>query len=135
MVSETCGTLLGPLRSMSDTTMSESGEDFSDGESVGECSYAYEPYPFEQYDLEFAEYFKGLDLLHLNHMYLYDHGIVATEDFMPETVGEVYNKNLYCMSWFYDGCYPFDSWEENYENWLAEQAFLAMREAKFWSAL
>jgi hypothetical protein len=34
---------------------------------------------------------------------------------------------LYCMSWFYDGCYPFDIWEENYNNWLAEQAFLAMR--------
>lgn len=130
MVSEKRGALLGPLRSMSDSTMALAGEAFSDVESIGESSYAYEPYPFEQYDLEFVEYFEGLALLHLNHMYLYDRGIVTTEDFMPETVGEVYNKYLYCMSWFYDSCYPFDSWEENYENWLCEQAFLAIRDAE-----
>ena len=115
---------------MSDSTMALVGEAFSDVESVGECSYAYEPYPFEQYDLEFVVYFEGLALLYLNHMYLYDRGIVTTEDFMPETVGEVYNKHLYYMSWFYVSCYPFDSWEENYENWLCEQAFLAMQDAE-----
>ena len=130
MVSKKHGTLSRPLRSMSDSTMALAREAFSDVESVGESSYAYDPYPFELYDLEFAEYFEGLALLHLNHMYLYDRGIVTTEDFMPETVGEVYNKHLYCMSWFYDSCYPFDSWEENYENWLCEQEFLAMRDAE-----
>lgn len=47
-------------------------EPFSDVESVGESSSANEPYPFEQYDLQCADYFKGLAILHMNHMYLYD---------------------------------------------------------------
>lgn len=105
-------------------------EPFSDVESVGESSSANEPYPFEQYDLQCADYFEGLAILHMNHMYLYDCGIVTTEDFMPDTVEELYNKNLYCMSWFYDSCYPFDSWEDKYDNWLCEQAFLAMRDVR-----
>lgn len=111
--------------------MALAGEDFADVESVGESTFTYEPYPFEQYECKFSEYLKGLALLHLNHIYLYDRGIVTTEDCMPETLGEVYNKHLYCMSWFYDSCYPFDSWEQNYENWLCEEAFIAMRDEEF----
>lgn len=59
MVSEKRATLSGPLRSMSDSTMALAGDDFSDVESVGESNYAYEPYPFEQYELEFARVLRG----------------------------------------------------------------------------
>jgi len=44
------------------------------------------------------------------------------KDFMPETVEDVYSNNLYCMSWFYNGVFPFDIWEEDYDNWLCETA-------------
>jgi len=32
------------------------------------------------------------------------------------------------MSWFYGGCYPFDAWENSYENWLFEEANYAKDE-------
>ena len=33
---------------------------------------------------------------------------------------------MYSMSWFYEGCYPLDTWEDNYEHWLYDQVLLAM---------
>lgn len=32
------------------------------------------------------------------------------------------------MSWFYDGCYLFDNWVNNYEQWLYDQVCTAMVE-------
>jgi hypothetical protein len=110
--------------------MASDGEAFPDAESVGECDHPYEPYPFEEYDVEHAEYLQRLAVLHMEHMYLYDHGFFDTEDFMPESADDVYNNNVYSMSWFYHGCFPFDSWEENYENWLYDEVYLAMLAAE-----
>lgn len=80
----------------------------SDVESVGECDHPY-------------------DLLHSEHMYFFKHGLLNMLDFLLDTMEDVYNKNLYSMSWFYEGCYPFDTWEDNYNHWLYDQVFFAMR--------
>jgi len=47
-------------------------------------------------------------------------------DFWPKTTLDVYSSNLYCLSWFYDGAFPYDTWEEEYDNNLCEQAFSIM---------
>jgi len=73
-------------------------------------------YPFEEYDEEHAEYLQCLALLHKDHMYFYNYGFFHIEDFMPETTNNVYNNNVYNMSWLYHGCFPFYNWEENYKN-------------------
>ena len=107
------------------------GEAWSDVESVGECDHPYEPYPFEEYDVQNAAYLQRLALLYGELMYFYERGLLHTEDFMPETVDDVYNKNMYNLSWFYEGCYPFDTWEENYEQWLYDQVYNAMIERDY----
>ena len=106
-------------------------EAFSDAESVGECAAPYEHYPFEEYDVQYATYLEKLAFLHSEHMYFYERGLLNNTDFMPETVDDVYNKNMYSLSWFYDGGYPFDTWEENYDQWLYEQVCVAMSEGDF----
>lgn len=40
---------------------------------------------------------------------------MQTHDFMPETVDDIYSNHLYCISWFYGGIFPFDSWEVSYD--------------------
>jgi hypothetical protein len=60
-------------------------------------------------------------------MYFVESGLLNEHDFLPETMEDVYNTNLYSMSWFYEGCYPFDTWEDNYDHWLYDQVFLAMK--------
>jgi len=40
---------------------------------------------------------------------------------MPETILDVYCSNLYALSSFYDGDFPFDAWEEAFDNWLRAQ--------------
>ena len=116
----------------------------SDVESVGECDYPYEdcpfeeyeqtlstylhePYPFEEYEQELSTYLQRLALLHRQHMYYVESGLLNEHNFFPETMEDVYNMNLYSMSWFYEGCYPFDTWEDNYDHWLYDQVFFAMR--------
>lgn len=120
------GTILGHLSRLHAVKMILPVEACSDIESLGECDHPEEPYPFEQYDVEIDAYFQRLALLHVEHMYLYECGLVRTEDFIPETVEDVYNKNMYNLSWFYEGYYPFDQWEENYEQWLYDQVCNAM---------
>lgn len=112
-------------------TLAEVDEEvLSKGEYGGDCD---SPYPFEDYDMEHGMYLQRLAFLHSDHMYLYDHGCFANEDFLPETVEDVYNKNLYTMSWFYDGCYPFDSWEANYDNFLSQQAYAKLNDDEFYA--
>jgi hypothetical protein len=112
----------------------------SDVESVGSCEHpyepypfdfdhAYEPYPFEEYEQQLSTYLQRLVLLHRQHMYFFESWLHHTQNFLPETMEDVYNKNLYSMSWFYEGCYPFDTWEDNYDHWLYDQVFFAMRHA------
>lgn len=60
------------------------------------------------------------------HMLWSELGFVPDTDFMPETVEDVYSSHLYCMSWFYCGSCPFDSFEAEYEDYLREQVEGAM---------
>ena len=123
--------------------LEEAGSDVS---SVGECDYPYEPcpfeeyeqelsthlherYPFEEYEQELSNYLQWLALLHRVHMCFVESGLLNEHDFLPETMEDVYNANRYSMSWFYEGCYPFDTWEDNYDHWLYDQVFLAMTRA------
>ena len=99
----------------------------SDVESVGECDHPYELYPFKEYEQELSTYLQRLALLHSEHMYFFERGLLNMQDFLPETMEDAYNKNLYSMSWFYKGCYPFDNWKDNYDHWLYDQVFFAMR--------
>jgi len=89
-------------------------------ESVGDCENSYLQYPFEDYDQEHAEYLEHIVLQYTEHMYYFERGIIGGIDFLSNNVDDEYNQNMYCMSWFYGGCYPYDQWEENYDNWLYE---------------
>jgi hypothetical protein len=80
------------------TTSELGGEAGSDAESVGECSYPYENYPFDQYDCEESKYLQRLAFLHREQLFLYNNGLVWTMNFVPETVDDVYNNNAYCIS-------------------------------------
>jgi len=74
----------------------------------------------------YEQYLADLVFHYVEHMDWYEMGFVGTEDFMPETVDDVYNSNLYCMSWFYGGALPFDAFELEYEEWLSEQVLEAL---------
>jgi hypothetical protein len=50
------------------------------------------------------------------------------EDFLPDTLDDVYFRHLYAMSWFYDGVYPFDSFELEKDYYLYEVAYQKMIE-------
>jgi len=84
------------------------------------------PSPSEQVDVQYALYLRDLVFHYIEHMLWYEEGSVGTEDFMPEMLDDVYNEHLYCMSWFYGGVLPFDSFKIEYENWLYERVFRAM---------
>jgi len=84
------------------------------------------PNPLELLELQYEQYLEALVFQCAEHMSWYEMGFVRTKDFTPETVEDVYNNNVYCMSWFYSGALPFDTFELQYENWLAEQVFNAM---------
>lgn len=102
--------------------MALDGESMSDLESVGECDHPYEEYPFEAYDLGHAQYLEMLAVLHAEQPYNFERGL------LPETVDDDYYNNMYCISWFYEGHYPFDTWEENYDQWLYDQILFEMLE-------
>lgn len=111
---------------MSSTEGTLGGGDMSDAESIGECDHPHEEYPFEQYELEEATYLEDLVFRYSEHMLYYEFGLMESKNFETNSIDDVYNQNMYCMSWFYNGCYPFDQWEANYENWLYEQVCSAM---------
>lgn len=92
--------LFGPSTTISATTSTLGGEAGFDAESMGECNYPYVTYPFKEYYMQEAKYLQQVALLHRNHMYFCHSGLVATKNFMPETVDDVYYNNAYCMSWF-----------------------------------
>lgn len=121
-----CTTITGPIDRAFAVRMALHADACSDVESVGECDRPYEHYPFEDYDAQHGAYLQRLALLHSEHMFFYERGLLWNEDFMSESVDDVYHKNMYSMSWFYEGCYPFDTWEGNYEHWLYDQVLLAM---------
>ena len=85
-------------------------------------------YPFEDYDDGEEQYMGDFSLWNMDHMEYYDGGFVTTTNFRVETVDNVYSNNLYALSWFYDGIYPFDSYEEQMDSYLYEETFLKMRD-------
>ena len=94
----------------SDPVLSRSGSnELSD--SVLDLSYL---------EFENAEncYLEELAFLHKEHMQLVSEGLICGSQFWPNTIDEVYNKNMYGISCFYFGDYPFDKWEEDYECYL-----------------
>jgi len=82
--------------------------------------------PAEELDMLYEQYLEDLVFLCAEHMSWYEMGFVQTKDFTPETVDDVYNNNLYCMNWFYNGAFPFDTYELQYENYLAQQVLDVM---------
>jgi len=98
----------------------------ADVQPTGNSLNLGEVYFFEEYEDQFAEYLERLVNLHLERLDWYDSGFVSTMDFIPETADEVYHSNMYCLSWFYDGVYPFECSDKEYENELAEEVFSRM---------
>jgi hypothetical protein len=84
------------------------------------------PYPFEDYDHDEEQYLGELTLRHLEHMEYFILGFYSNQKFVQEAVHDIYISNVYAMSWFYNGAYPFDSYEADIECYLYEQAYLEM---------
>lgn len=91
-------------------------------ESMDSCMAS----PSESLDVPYEQYLEDLVLHYVEHMSWYELGFIDTEDFMPKTVDDVYNSNLYYMSWFYKGVLPSDTFELQYEEWLSEQVLEAL---------
>ena len=85
-------------------------------------------YPFEEYDDGELQYTMDLVFRHKDHMEKYNMGLLNTQNFIPESVNDVYIMNLYMMSWFYNNVYPFDSYEAGRESYLYDQVLLRMTE-------
>lgn len=92
--------------------------------SINECESLF---PFEEHSIDDfwqqeEEYLENLVLLHNKYTYLEDHiGNFITQAFLPETVEETYNKNLYAISHFYHGDMHCDKYEQDYEAWMQQQ--------------
>lgn len=105
--------------------MSQSGSDCvsqgtaaDDCESVGECD---DPFPSHAVDAAYDEY---LEHLTFRHMDLIRHqGCSHLEYFPDDSLDDCYSNNLYAISWFYHGCYDFDTWEADYDAYLYREAF------------
>lgn len=97
-----------------------------EGTTLQELTDSTTPDSAERFDLEYDQYLEDLVFQSAEHMLWYDMGFVGSKDFTHETVDDVYNNNLYCMSWFYNGALLFDTFEIEYENWLAEQLYNVM---------
>lgn len=72
----------------------------------------------EEFESSEEYYLKQLAEQHEEHERLLDAGFIGGSQFWPETADDKYNKNMYTMSCFYHGEYPFDSWEEEYDHYL-----------------
>ena len=81
-------------------------------------------YPFEEYDDGELQYTMDLVFLHRDHMDKYKMGLLNSQNFM--SVNDVYIRNLYTMSWFYNDVYPFDSYEAGRESYLYDEVLLRM---------
>lgn len=79
-------------------------------------------YPWEAEEAAHDQYLEHLAFLHLDHMYYYNRGICSTLTFWPETIDDVYNNNLFAISWFYHGCFDCETWEAKYEEILYREA-------------
>jgi len=64
----------------------------------------------DEYDIQQELYLQKLIFLYTERMSWFDLGFVDTMDFTPAIVHDVYNENLYCMSWLYDSVFSYDTW-------------------------
>lgn len=95
-------------------------------ESMGSCDSTVDVDSIVTNEVGCVKYVKWLVYLHLEHQYLYELSLVNSEDFLLDNINKLYENNMYCMLWFYEGVYPFEKWEEEYDRWLAEQVYGAM---------
>jgi hypothetical protein len=85
-------------------------------------------YPYEEYEESWKQYMGELALCHKEHMQYYLLGLLSTQNLMPETTEDVCISNIYALSWFYNGPYPFDSYEAERDSYFHEQGYLKMIE-------
>ena len=83
-------------------------------------------YPFEEYDDGKLQYTRDLVFRHLDHIEQYNIGLMKTQNFILESVNDIYIMNLYTMSWFYNDVYPFDSYEADRDSYLYDSVLLRM---------
>ena len=93
--------------------------------------YAENTYPFLDYKRAESEYTGNLAISHAENLRLYEQGLVTKVSIDLAGVEDVYASNLYALSIFYDGEYPFDRYEEELEEWLYKKSFEARLEAEF----
>lgn len=95
-----------------------------EGPAAWDCESSDEsddPFPWEALDAAYDRYLEQLTFVHANHMLHLD--CYCHEYVFPDNVDDLYSDNLYAISWFYHGCYDFDTWEAGYDAWLYEEAF------------
>lgn len=93
----------------------------SDVESVESSDHAADIYPFEEYEKELDSHLQSMAFMEKEHMYYYDLGFFGNKSFWPDDVDDLYANNIYCMSWFYDGVYEFETLDDAHDKWWAEE--------------
>jgi len=106
------------LESSSEESVGESNADGRGTKSNNETNESLVDLSFEIFERIEEHYFGHLSLLHKEHMHSYNRGFIGGKEFWPETVDDVYNKNTYTISSFYQGDSTFDVWKEEYDSYL-----------------
>lgn len=106
---------------MPESSASIVNADMPENDNVQSCDASDEGNVFDQYESDLNNYLKHLVDLYMDRLVLYNRGVVGSLDFMPDSLHDVYHSNLYCMSWFYDDVYPFESLEDDIDACLADQ--------------
>lgn len=92
-------------------------------QSLPQCSAVT---AFDEYERQYEAYLEDLLFRYVEHFTWWELGFVPLSDFRAQGFVDEYHENLYCMSWFYDGLFPFENWECAYEEWLGELGVDAM---------
>jgi hypothetical protein len=69
-------------------------------------------------------------MLYKQHMEYFSLGYLNNQNFMRETIEDVYSSNCYALSWLYDSVYPFDSYKAEKDSYLYNEAVLQDMENK-----
>ena len=92
--------------------------------------YAENTCPFLDYERAESEYTGKLAISHAENLRLYQQGLVTKVSIDIAGVDDVHASNLYALSIFYNGEYPFDRYEEELEEWLYKKSLEAMLQAE-----
>jgi len=76
---------------------------------VGQSEDEFRDNSIEQFEKEHKLYLEKLVCHYVEHMEWYALGFVGDQNFMPKIAEDVYNNNLYYMSWFYHRLFPFNN--------------------------